>query len=70
MPEFSRPKEYIDKLRFVERTVKAASYRQDKTLAMRELCEAVLVLTEALIEQEEKASGTSNPNTTNPAPAA
>jgi hypothetical protein len=53
MAEFSRPTAYIDKLAFVHRTVKAASFRNDKNLAIRELCEAMTELANALIEREQ-----------------
>ena len=53
MAEFSRPTAFIDKLGFVQRTVKAATFRNDKNLALRELCEALTELTNALIEREQ-----------------
>jgi hypothetical protein len=53
MPEYTRPTAYIDKLQFVQRTVKAASFRNDKNLAIRELCEAMTELSNALIDREQ-----------------
>ena len=53
--ELSRPAAHLDRLRVAERCVKSASYRHDKNLAIRELCEGVLAIIETLILQEEKA---------------
>lgn len=56
MAEFARPSTYRDRLKVAERAVKSASYRPDQKLAIRELCEGVLILIEALVAQEEKAA--------------
>jgi hypothetical protein len=53
VPEFSRPAEYLDKLLFAQRTVKAASFRTDQKQAIRELCEGLAELIVALIEREQ-----------------
>jgi hypothetical protein len=53
MPDFARPAGYLDKLLFVQRTVKAATFRNDKNQALRELCEAMTELVVALIEREQ-----------------
>jgi hypothetical protein len=58
MAEFNRPAAYLDRLRVAERCVKSASYRHDKNLAIRELCEGVLVLIEALIAEGERTAPT------------
>jgi hypothetical protein len=56
MSEFHRPAAYLDRLRVAERCVKSASYRPDKNLAIREICEGVLVLLEALIAEGERTA--------------
>ncbi len=53
MAEFSRPTTYVGKLEFVQRLAKAAQYRNDPKLAVRELCEALGELTAALLEREQ-----------------
>jgi hypothetical protein len=53
MPDFARPAAYLDELLFVQRTVKAATFRNDKNQALRELCEAMTELVVALIEREQ-----------------
>ena len=53
MAEFSRPTAYIDKLLFVQRTVKSATFRNNKEIALRELCEAMTELANALVEREQ-----------------
>jgi hypothetical protein len=53
VPEYSRPASYLGKLQFAQRVVKAAQYRPDTKQAVRELCEAVLELANALIDREE-----------------
>ena len=57
MPDFNRPSTYLEKLRFCERAVKSASFRHDQRFAVRELCEGVLALIEALITEDERAAG-------------
>jgi hypothetical protein len=52
MPNFARPATYMDKRRFAKRVVKAALFRPDPKQAVRELCEALSVITAALIERE------------------
>jgi hypothetical protein len=69
MAELSRPAAFIDRLRVAERCVKSASYRPDQKLAIREICEGVLVLIEALIAQEEKAAALRGEGTAEQKPA-
>ena len=52
MAELSRPTTYAGRLALVQRLVKAAQYRTDPKLAVRELCEALGELTTALLERE------------------
>ena len=70
MPDFNRPTAYLDRLRGAERAVKSGSYRHDPKLAIREICEGVLALIEALIAEEEKrtAAPDSAPPDERPAP--
>ncbi len=68
MPEFSRPTAYIDKLQFVQRTVKAATFRNDKNLAIRELCEAMTELANALIEREQSRIQAESGQANSPSP--
>ena len=65
--EFARPAAYIDKLLFAQRVIKSATYRTDKNLAVRELCEAMTELVVALIEREQGRG--SLPGTGQQAPA-
>ena len=51
--EFSRPATYLDKLLFVQRVLKQATYRHDPKIAMRELCEGLNELVVALLEREQ-----------------
>jgi len=51
--EFSRPTTYLDKLLFVQRVFKQATYRHDPKIAMRELCEGLNELVVALLEREQ-----------------
>jgi|HubBroStandDraft_4_1064222.scaffolds.fasta_scaffold354907_1 hypothetical protein len=53
MPEFSRPTAFIDKLLFVQRTAKSATFRNNKDIALRELCEAMTELANALVDREQ-----------------
>jgi hypothetical protein len=53
MPEISRPATYLDKLLFAQRAVKAAQFRTDPKLAVRELCEGISELIAALLEREQ-----------------
>jgi hypothetical protein len=57
MAELSRPTTYEGKLALAQRLVKAAQYRTDPKLAVRELCEAMGELMTALIEKEQGAGG-------------
>jgi hypothetical protein len=68
--EFSRPTAYLDRLRVAERAVKSASYRHDPKLALRELCEGVLILIDALAAREERAAAPAASGDTNPRPPA
>ncbi|HLN29548.1 MAG TPA: hypothetical protein VK395_17500 [Gemmataceae bacterium] len=54
MADFSRPTTYIGKLEFAQRLAKSATYRTDPKLAVRELCEAIVELTTALLEREQQ----------------
>lgn len=54
MPEFiPKPLPYAERLIKVQRIVKAATYRPDQRIAVREICEALAELTAALIEREK-----------------
>lgn len=57
MAELSRPTTYLGKLQLAQRIAKAAQYRTDPKLAVRELCEALGELTTALIEREQAQGG-------------
>lgn len=61
MAELSRPTTYEGKLAFAQRLVKAAQYRTDPKVAVRELCEALGELVTALIEREQTTGGTKPP---------
>jgi hypothetical protein len=63
MAELSRPTTYEGKLALAQRLVKAAQYRTDPKLAVRELCEAVGELLTALVEKEQAAGGEPKPST-------
>ena len=41
MAEFSKPTTYAGRLAYAQRLVKAAQFRTDPKLAVRELCEAI-----------------------------
>jgi hypothetical protein len=69
MPELHRPAAYLDRLRVAERAVKSASYRHDPKLAIREICEGVPALIEALIAEEEKRTATPDPGQPDERPA-
>jgi hypothetical protein len=68
MTEMHRPTTYIGKLEFAQRMVKAAQYRTDPKLAVRELCEAIAELTAALLERESKAATPDSPGGSAAAP--
>lgn len=54
MPNFApKPLSYTERLLKAHRTVKAAQYRADPKLALRELCEALVEVTTALLEREQ-----------------
>jgi hypothetical protein len=57
-----KPLTYPERLLKAHRTVKAAQYRTDPKLALRELCEALVEITTALLEREGI-----NPDTGQPA---
>lgn len=61
MAEIQRPTSYLDRLLFAQRVVKSAQFRADPKLAVRELCEAILELTTALVEREQTQGA--GPNT-------
>ena len=49
-----KPLPYLGRLQKAQRLVKSALYRHDAKLAVRELCEAIDELTNALIDREEE----------------
>jgi hypothetical protein len=51
--EFARPTTYMDKLLFVQRVLKRATYRHDPKVAMTEICEGLNELLIALVEREQ-----------------
>jgi hypothetical protein len=57
MAEIQRPTSYLERLLFAQRVVKAAQFRADPKLAVRELCEAIAELTTALVEREQSQGG-------------
>ena len=61
MAELSRPTTYAGKLALAQRLAKAAQYRTDPKLAVRELCEALGELLTALIEKEQGSGGETKP---------
>jgi hypothetical protein len=69
MAELQRPTAYLNRLRFCERAVKSASFRHDKNLAIRELCEGVLTLIETLIAEAERTGVTSQADRSGDMPA-
>jgi hypothetical protein len=56
MPEFVRPSAYLARLELVQRLVKSAQYRTDPKLAVRELCEALLEMSGALIDHDKASN--------------
>jgi hypothetical protein len=58
-----KPLPYDERLLKAQRILKAATFRYDQKLAMRELCEAIAEITTALIEREqtEKWTGQAPP---------
>ena len=58
-----KPLPYVGRLQKAQRLVKSALFRHDAKLAVRELCEALDELTNALIdrEQEQKPSSPAIP---------
>ena len=58
MAELQRPTTYLGKLEFAQRVVKAATFRTDQRQAVRELCEALTELINALIQREQETAGT------------
>jgi hypothetical protein len=62
MPELSKPLSYIEHLQKVQRLSRSAQYRTDPKLAIRELCEALAEITDALLAREQ-AQGSPTPGT-------
>jgi len=60
-----KPLPYLGRLQKAQRLVKSALFRHDAKLAVRELCESLDELTNALIdrEQEQKPSSPTTPST-------
>ncbi len=58
MAELQRPTTYLGKLEFAQRVVKAATFRTDQRQAVRELCEALTELINALMQREQEPAGT------------
>ena len=63
-----KPLAYLGRLQKAQRLVKSALFRHDAKLAVRELCEALDELTNALIdrEQEQKPPSPATPSSTSP----
>ncbi|HEV3082263.1 MAG TPA: hypothetical protein VGY66_20940 [Gemmataceae bacterium] len=63
-----KPLPYLGRLQKAQRLVKSALFRHDAKLAVRELCESLDELTNALIdrEQEQNPSSPANPSSTSP----
>jgi hypothetical protein len=63
-----KPLSYLGRLQKAQRLVKSALFRHDAKLAVRELCESLDELTNALIdrEQEQKPSSPATPSSTSP----
>lgn len=53
MAEFSRPTTFEGKLQLVQRLVRAAQFRSDPKIAVREVAEAVNELVNALLERDQ-----------------
>jgi|GEM_PF-4677976 len=63
-----KPLPYLGRLQKAQRLVKSALFRHDAKLAVRELCESLDELTNALIdrEQEQNPSSPATPSSTSP----
>lgn len=62
MAQFTpKPLTFAERLVKAHRTAKAAQYRHDPKLAMRELVEAIVELTTALLEREQINPDTGQP---------
>ncbi|HEV3443892.1 MAG TPA: hypothetical protein VG099_04570 [Gemmataceae bacterium] len=63
-----KPLPYLGRLQKAQRLVKSALFRHDAKLAVRELCESLDELTNALIdrEQEQNPSTPATPSSTSP----
>jgi hypothetical protein len=53
MPAITGPVTYLDKLLFAQRVIKEAQNRLDQKQAVRDLCEALNKLVEALVDREK-----------------
>jgi hypothetical protein len=58
--EISRPTTYVGRLQFAQRLVRTAQFRSDAKLAVRELCEAINEITNALLERETGQAATAS----------
>jgi hypothetical protein len=70
MPEFSKPLSYTEHLQKVQRLARSAQYRTDPKLAIRELCEALAEITDALLAREQAPSSSSEATPQGKAPSA
>jgi hypothetical protein len=50
----ARPTTYVGRIALVERLAKSASYRTDPKLTVRELCEALVELSGALLQRAQE----------------
>jgi hypothetical protein len=60
MPD-PKPMSFPERLAYAQRIVKSATYRTDPKLAIRELCEALMEVTVALIEREQAQTPAKSP---------
>jgi hypothetical protein len=61
-----KPLPYLERVEKAQRIIKAAQHRVDAKLALRELCEAMLELTTALLEREQASKAPPDAGTPNP----
>jgi hypothetical protein len=61
MPD-PKPMSYVDRLAYAQRILKAASFRTDPKMAIREMCESIGEIITALLEREQgQAPGAAAP---------
>jgi hypothetical protein len=53
MSDFTGPATYLEKLKFAQRVIRGAKFRNDQKQALRELCEGVFEVVTALLDREE-----------------